>query len=238
MGREVKPTAVEDGISSSGLAWPVGDFYVPGFASDGRTGLVPGASDTHRRFFLARASTLEPELLATLRNVAVKDERALSAWAKRWHLTDRWCVLLARDTARWWTSNPGAEGWEFEHHGIFAGFFPFEIEPLRLGSFYHDPMWWRRRDFEKYVLEKVRQALKDYCDRVESSAVAAGLKRAPRRRELEHFDWIVRYQIKSESFVSIAHNASYKFKGGRQTVRKAVVELAKYLELTLRPSTS
>jgi hypothetical protein len=48
----------------------------------------------------------------------------------------------------------------------------------------------------------------------------------------------VRYQIKSESFVSIAHNASYKFMGGRQTVRKAVVELAKYLELTLRPSTS
>jgi len=85
-----------------------------GFASDGRTGWVPGAPDTHRRHFLARASTLEPELLATLRNVAVKDKRALSAWAKRWHLTDRWCVLLARDTVRWWTSNPGAEGWEFD----------------------------------------------------------------------------------------------------------------------------
>jgi hypothetical protein len=55
---------------------------------------------------------------------------------------------------------------------------------------------------------------------------------------LEHFDWIVRYQIKSESFASIAQNASYKFMGGRQTVRKAVVELAEYLALTLRPSTS
>lgn len=237
MGREVKPAAVEDGGTSPGLAWPVGDFYVPGFASDGRTGLVPGAPDTHRRIFLARASTLEPELLATLRNISVEDRRALSAWAKRWHLTDRWSVLLARDTLRWWTNNPGAEGWEFEHHGIFVGSFPFKIEPLRL-SFYHDPTWRRRRDFEKYVFEKVRQALKDYCDRVESSAVAAGLKRAPRRRELEHFDWIVRYQIKSEPFASIAQNASYKFKGGRQTVRKAVVELAKYLELTLRLSTS
>jgi hypothetical protein len=238
VAREVRLTAREDGASSQGLAWPTGDFYVPGFASDGRTGWVPGAADTHRRLFLVRASTLEPELLATLRSVAINNKHALSAWAKRWHLTDRWCMLLARDTARWWTSNPGAEGWEFEHHGIFAGSFPFKIEPLRFRLFYHNPTWRRRRDFEKYVLEEVRQALKDYCDRVESSAVAAGLKRAPRRRELEHFDWIVRYQNKSESFASIAQNASYKFKGGRQTVRKAVVELAKYLELTLRPSTS
>ena len=44
-------------------------------------------------------------------------------------------MLLARDTLRWWTNNPGAEGWEFEHHGIFAGFFPFKIEPLRLDHF-------------------------------------------------------------------------------------------------------
>lgn len=128
MAREVRPTAREDGASSQGLARPTGDFYVPGFASDGRTGWVPGAPDTHRRLFLVRASTLEPELLATLHSVAANDKRALSAWAKRWHLTDRWCVLLARDTAHWWTSNPGAESWEFEHHGIFAGFFPFEIE--------------------------------------------------------------------------------------------------------------
>jgi hypothetical protein len=235
--RELKPAALEDEVYSPELARPVGDFYVPRFASDGRTGSVPGAPDTHRRLFLARASTLEPELLATLRNVPVKDKRALSAWAKRWHLTDQWCVLLARDTARWWTSDPSAEGWEFENHSIFAGFFPFEIKPLRLRLFYHDPTWRPRRNFEKYVLEEVRQALKDYCDRIEGSAVAVGLKRAPRRRESEHFDWIVRYQIKGESFASIARKASYKFMGGRQTVRKAVVELAEYLELTLRPST-
>jgi hypothetical protein len=236
--REAKTAIVKDGVYSPGLAGLVGDFYVPGFASDGRTGSVPGPPDTHRRFFLSRASTLEPELLATLRNVAVKDKRGLSAWAKRWHLTDQWCVLLARDTAHWWASDPSAEGWEFEHKSIFAGFFPFKIEPLRFREFYHDPTWRGRKDFERYVLEQVRQALRDYCDRVERSAVAAGLKRAPRRRELEHFDWIVRYQVKAESFASISRNASYKLTGGRQTVRKAIVELAEYLELTLRPSTS
>ena len=91
---------------SSGLAWPVGDFYVPGFSSDGRTGWVPGASDTHRRLFLIRAAELQPALLATLRNVSVDDEKALSSWAESWHLADPWCQLLAHETLRWWVAHP------------------------------------------------------------------------------------------------------------------------------------
>ncbi len=234
----MKPVAGGGTISSPGLAWPVGDFYVPGFSSDGRTALVPGAADTHRRLFLVHAGQHEPELLSTLRKVAIDDEHALSAWAERWHLTDRWCVLLAHDTLRWWANNPGTEGWEFEGTGIFAGFFPFRIEPLELGPFYHDPTWRRRSDFIKYVVQQAAKAAKDYCDQIEASALAGGLKRAPRRREAEHFNWLARYQIKSESFASIAQHSSYKFNGGRQTIRKAIIELAEYIELTLRSSTS
>jgi hypothetical protein len=88
------------------------------------------------------------------------------------------------------------------------------------------------------VLNSVAEALEHYCDRVEADALAAGLKRSPKKREIEHFDWLARYQIKGESFASVAQNASYRFKGGRQTVRKAVAELAEYLSLRLRPSTS
>lgn len=234
----MKPAAREVTVTSPGLAWPVGDFYVPGFAFDGRTGLVPGAPDTHRRLFLAQAAELQPKLLETLRELSVDDERALSAWAERWHLTDRWCKLLAHDTLRWWVAHPEARGWEFESTAIFAGFFPFKIEPLKLGPFYHDPTWRRRRDFKKEVLRQINQALDAYCNRIEAAALAAGLKRAPRRRDVGHFYWLVRYQIKGESFASIARHSSYKFNGGRQTIRKAVVELARYIELTLRPSTS
>jgi hypothetical protein len=49
-------TAKKDTVTSTGLSWSLGDFHVPGFSSDGRTGLVPGAPDTHRRLFLTRAS--------------------------------------------------------------------------------------------------------------------------------------------------------------------------------------
>jgi len=172
-----------------------------------------------------------------LRSVMADDADGLSAWAKRWHLTDRWCMVLARDTARWYAKHPDAHGWEFQGQGIFVGSFPFEIEPLQLGPFYHDPTWRSRRDFKEYVLTEVARAIDDYCDRIEAAALAAGLKRAPRKKGVGHFDWLARYQVKGESFASIAKTASYKFEGGRQTVRKAVVELAKYLELTLRPST-
>lgn len=234
----MKVVSERDAILLPRLAWPVGDFYVPGFASDDRTGLVPGAPDTHRRFFLVRAAELEPELFSTLRNVSPDDEHALSAWGERWNLTDRWCFSLAKDTRRWWTNHPDTQGWEFQRQGIAAGYFPFRIEPLQLGPFYYDPTWRRRKTFKQDILKEINQAIDAYCDGVEVAALSAGLKRAPRHRDRGHFDWLARYQIKGESFASIAKQPSYKFKGGRQTVRKAITELAKYLELTLRPSTS
>ena len=224
--------------SGVGLAWSEGDFYVPGFARDFRTGLVPGAPDTHRRCFLERAAIVEPQLFETLRVVSPDDEQALASWGRGWNLTDHWCLVLARDTVRWWASHPDARGWEFSAKGIFVGMFPFSIQALKLGKFYYDPTWRRRGDFKKYVHGEVAQAVESYCDRVEAEAIAAGLKRSPRRREIEHFDWLARYQVKRESFASIARSSSYKFKGGRQTVRKAIVELAEYLSLRLRPSTS
>ncbi len=210
---------------------------MPGFASHGRAGLVPGAPDVQRRRFLERAAIVEPQLLTTLRSVTPGDADGLSAWAKRWHLTDRWCVLLAGDTVRLYATHPDAPGWEFQGQGIVAGSFPFEIKPLQLGPFYHDPTWRSRGDFSAYVLEQVRHAVDDYCDRVEEAALAAGLKRVLRKRGVEHFNWLARYQVKGESFAHIAKTAPYKFGGGRQTVHKAITELAQYLELTLRPST-
>ncbi len=223
---------------ASGLVWGQGDFYVPEFASHGRSALVPGAPDIDRRRFLERAAFLEPQLLTTLRDVAADDADALLAWAKRWHLTDRWCLVLAHDTARRYAIVPNARGWEFQGQGIFVGSFPFAIEPLQLGPFYHDPTWRGRADFKAHVLAQATRAIDDYSNRIDTAAEAAGLKRAPRRREVEHFDWLARYQVKGESFASIANTASYKFQGGRQTVRKAIVALAEYLGLKLRPATS
>ncbi len=233
----MKRTEHVQAVKAPGLSWGHGDFYVPEFASHGRSGLVPGAPDVQRRRFLERAAIVEPELLTTLRSVMADDADRLSAWAKRWHLTDRWCVVLASDTARWYAKHPDAHGWEFQGQGIFVGSLPFAIKPLRLGRFLHDPTWRTRRDFKASVLREVARAIDDYCDRIDSAALAAGLKRVPRKKGVEHFDWLARYQVKGESFAAIAKTASYKFKGGRQTVRKAVAELAKYLELTLRPST-
>jgi len=145
--------------SEAGLEWSEGDYYVPGLAHDFRTGLVPGAPDTHRRRFLARAAIIEPELLESLRAISPNDEQALRAWAHLWHLADQWCVVLARDTIRWWASQADARGWEFESKGIFIGMFPFPIPPLKLEQLYYDPTWRRRGDFRKYVLDKVAQAL-------------------------------------------------------------------------------
>lgn len=152
---------------------------MPGLATDRRTGRVPGAPDVHRRLFLERAAILEPDLLASLRNVDLRNGRSLSAWAKRWHLTAPWCLALARDTVRWHVAHPDVQGWEFQGKGIFVSNFPFPIAPLRLQEFYFDPTWRSRRTFEEYVFAHVARAVGDYCDRIEAAARAAGLKRVP-----------------------------------------------------------
>ena len=85
------------------------------------------------------------------------------------------------------------------------------------------------------MLKQVRTFLNKYCDRVEADALRAGLKRAPKKRGEQHFDWLVRYQIKGESFASIAKDPAYRVRG-RQTVQKAVTELAEYLGVALRRS--
>jgi hypothetical protein len=224
-------------VSMFWRSWADGDFYLRGLASDGRTGRVIGAPDVYRRLFLERSAIIEPQLLMTLRMTIANDESSLSQWGARWNLNDLWCRALAQDTARWYAARPDARGWEFENTGIFAGHFPFAIEPLRLGPFYYDPTWRRRAAFKEQILGLIVKALEDYCDRTEAAALVAGLIRAPRKREVEHLDWLARYQVRSESFASIARTASFKFKGGRQTVRKAIVEFAEYIELTLRPST-
>jgi hypothetical protein len=218
--------------------WGNGDFYMLARARDGRSAFVPGAADFHRQLFLTRAATIEPQLLESLRQVAVDDVFGLALWATRWNLTDRWCLALAHDTLRWYATQPEAGGWQFEGKGICAGFFPFPIKPLEIEPFYFDPTQRRRKAFKRYVLERVAREVDDYCDKIEAAALAAGLKRTPRKQAIEHFDWLARHQVKNESFAFIARNVPYKFTGGRQTIRKAVVQLADYLKLTLRTSTS
>ena len=175
-------------IEPSGLEWANGDYYVPQLASHGRSGLVPGPPDVHRQLFLERAAQVEPQLLTTLRTVSPDDPNELLSWAKRWNLTDRWCRLLARDTARWYATERDCRGWEFQGQGIFVASFPYKTEPLLLpGPFYLDLTYRKRRDFKALVLKKVAHAVDEYCDRTEAAARAAGLKRAPRKRELEAF---------------------------------------------------
>jgi len=223
---------------AQGLAPADGDFYSPRLASDARTGTVPGVPDGYRRAFLKRASDLEPELLATLTSISPEDSYAISKWAERWRLTDPWCLALAKDTIRWHRTDPAAQGWEFEGTSIFVGHFAFKIPPLRIKeSFYHDPTWRRRREFKEYVIGQVAERVDEYCDQIEADALKAGLKRVKRKNEASHFDWLVRYHIRGESFASIAQDSPYKYQAGRQTVRKAVVELAKIIALTLKSST-
>jgi hypothetical protein len=234
---EVRKVHFENSAPIFTPEWADADFFAPGFSANGCTSPIPGAVDGHRQLFLVRAARVEPDLLATLRQVPAESPEALQAWGKSWGLTDPWCLVLARVTSDWYRRDPSMPGWQFEGKETWAGSYGFKIEPLWVGPFRHHPTWFRRSVFKQWVLARVSQALDDYCDRIDAEASASGLKRMPRKKGIQHFDWLARYQVRRESFADIARNAPYRFAGGRQTVRKAVVELAKYLCLALRSST-
>ncbi len=179
---------------------------------------------------------IEPAVIKTLHELAIEDTFGLALWATRFSLRDRWCLSLARDEVRWHSTQPSAQGWRFEGVGIACGHFPFDIEPLQITEFYFDPTQRRRASFKRYVHERVEEELEKYCTRIESDALAAGLKRTPRKQVIKHFDWLARYQVRGESFASIAKHSDFHLAGGRQTIRKAVIDLADYLSLRLRPS--
>jgi hypothetical protein len=238
VGEEVEPSGRPKEQADTRPWWGDGDFYVPGFWGDGSIARIPGAVDFHRRLFLTRAAMIEPALLETLRKLAIDDLFGLALWAARWNLCDRWCLLLARAEVRSHSHQPSARGWHFEGSGIACGHFPFSIKPLVIGPFYFDPTQRRWAPFKRSVHEQVETELEKYGRQIESDALSAGLKRTPRKPAIGHFDWLARYQVRGESFASIAKHADFQLAGGRQTIRKAAVKLAAYLGLSLRPSTS
>lgn len=149
----------------------------------------PRANDVQRYgqwIFLQVVAQTVPDVLATLGDVAVDDPEAVRAWARRWHISDDWCLAHAHSTLRLWTRYPRIQ---------------------------HD--YWADRD-----------DLSGFRVPDESIEAMRPLK------TLEHFDWLVRYQVRQESFAAIASADGRRV----QTAHGAVITLARLLGLSLRPS--
>jgi hypothetical protein len=100
------------------------------------------------------------------------------------------------------------------------------------------PMAWNPR-FESRAAAEARmraeaeRAIKDHLDATKAQFAAAGAELTPTKTTgLEHFRWLVRYQVKRQSQRAIAKEVFRE----RQAVRTAITETAKLIGLPMRPA--
>jgi hypothetical protein len=208
----------------------------------------------YRAAFLEAASEAKPAILAELVQVLPlygdyplrsgrldRIEAALSGrshaplrlelelWAAGHNLNVPWVIATAARTLRLWTHSTealSAKRWSHPASGKMLGEPPtaFEVPNLTLAS---------RAD--------ALAAFERYLDAQEAYLEQNGFRRPTDRRAAEeHLDWLIRYQVREESFHSIAQSVPRRNATGtdegtsHQRISKAVKGLADFLCLPLR----
>lgn len=203
-----------------------GDYYPPG---------PGGAQDYLRMAFLECVRVNCPAVLRELREnflptyeTIADDEgitageharEALKTWGRKFGLGDAWIIDVAIETLDYWHSHPGAgDFWAYPNAGE-GPLSPFEDEVKLLW----DPSVEPEGEFTK----RARRSLAEYRARIKDSAKRAGFRRAPERRNPEHLDWLVWWQVEKLPRRRIAERA----KVSQDAVEKALKPLAKEMGL-------
>jgi hypothetical protein len=185
-------------------------------------------------------------------------DRALE-WGGKWHLHDPWILDAAFRTLRALEHCPTFDEYmppyfmdlrdpsshkprdltellEQNAGELFEGRLVGAERPL---SFQHPewyPFWKSRTAYEEQARKAFDEALRRHLDAREESAEQAGFMRSPEKRgqfeaqALQHFEWLVRYQLQGRSRAEIAD----EYNRARTSVSDALRNTANLIGLALR----
>jgi hypothetical protein len=169
---------------------------------------------------------------------------SLVRWSNAWHLKPEWCLEFALRTMWEWNNfPPQREKLMWQQGG--GGWVVPTREEERQFTFEH-PGWEPTYDFRKSIKQEIQEAfnrqLEAYLDRIETLVKDRGFVKTKRKNEPEHFEWLACFQVKRMSYGEIKDsfkqqaNQSKKVYVSDDTkvIRKAVGDLAKFIELPLR----
>lgn len=163
-----------------------------------------------RRFLVA----LREEALPRTMNAV--DARA---WAREHHIEADWVVRAIESGA--------LRGWDGieEYSRTWSAFRPVPgTESIEV------PYWSPFFETETEFLARLKR---DYLDKINEAAAAAGLKQAPEERGADHFRWFVWFQVLGKSKSWIATHACGKGVE-RTSVREALAKVSERLSIPLR----
>lgn len=169
---------------------------------------------------------------------------ALLLWAKAWRLEPEWCLEHALRTLwEWHNFSSQREKLMWQQGG--GGWVVPTNEEERRFTFEHSG-WEPTYDFRKTIKQKIQeeftQQLEEYLDRIETLVKERGYVKTKQKNEPEHFEWLACFQVKGMSYGEI--KKSFKPQPGTEEkvyvsddtkfIRKAVRDLARFIELPLR----
>ncbi len=205
--------------------------------------VAPGPNARAQWLYLEAVQRCVPEAMRALAVIAPNlpdsgalgtraREASLREWCNQWGFTavrhggDRgdWLLTVARRTAEHLrTQTPNwPEAWV--HVVAYRELETVEIVPPR----------WRPDDETE---EDYRKRVDSYIIQIGVSAEREGWSKAPEKRNLEHLEWLARYQVAGWTEAKIAEH--YQDENGSPevpAVSRALTDTARLIGLTLRPA--
>jgi len=158
---------------------------------------------------------------------------ALSRWCEEYQLTAEWLRDAALRTMLAWTTAPEgpADGWMVRRR-VWRGALSEDELVFRFEAAW-EPTTATRAAASQEIRERFDEKLREYLDERERLATMRGFVAAPRpRKDENHLQWLVRYQVGGDSYVQIARleGLDATGRGGGKTVELGVKEAAKRLD--------
>ena len=172
---------------------------------------------------------------------------SLFNWSRRHRLDMTWCRERAYETLDWWCfSQESFKMRMWDYDGAYQPIIAFRGDHPKF-TFEYKTLYPRdgfRRDVKNRIMEAVEKELEAFLDEREALAKENGMVVARQKREKQHFEWLVLFQINHLSYAEI-YKAYFpiifddaKKKGTisdrTKQIRKAVHAVAKFIDLPLR----
>jgi hypothetical protein len=158
---------------------------------------------------------------------------ALIEWTRRYRLDADWVKEYALGRMEAWCQGSSDSDSQRETAGAkICVQFP-DLPPLTFDPVEYYPTAETAREFKTRALNDFEQALDQYITRVHDYYDRRGSWPRPKiveLREMDHFKWLIRYQVEMQSYGRIARGSGRE----RKSIETAVKRLAGLIELPLR----
>lgn len=195
------------------------------------------------RAVMEMLESIAPELPESLdgNSLTPVAQEKVAEWCSRFNLNAPWCRELGEQMvlAMWLESREGGECYSEEALRKTAAAQQLAAQPFQERRLTIEFGFWpitrmTRSEFRDECERVLEVKFKEFCDEIEKLALSVGMERTREKREMDHFLWLARYQVKGQTAAEIKSFTPGMERITTDAITRAIRALAKELELPLR----